>query len=274
MSLAKLQALFWEAIRHPTGVEDFLREADDATRQRFEAAFVDTPGFSRRQRMTVYAESYFWRLAEVLGQQYRVTAWLAGPKRFHDLVTDFVWERPSTSRDVRRFGTSFAQYLAGHPLASEVVGIEDLARVERSIVDALDRPNMDAVDASALAARPMEQWPSMRLVAAPWVRLWETRRSFPEADDQRREGVPSPDPVPALDGRPHHVLVWRQQLEVYHRSVPAPEARALTAMLAGETFERLCSAAASGANDDAAGPDQVVAWLQRWLAAELIVDVW
>lgn len=272
MSLADLQALFWDAIRHPTGIDDFLREADDGTRQRFEAAFVDTPEFSRRQRMTVYAESYFWRLAEVLGQQYRVTAWLAGPQRFHDLVTDFVWERPSTSRDVRRFGTGFATYLHAHPLAQQIEGIEEFARVERSIVDALDRPNMAALDASVLQARPMEQWPTMRLVAAPWVQLWQTRRSFPQADDQRREGVPSPDPVPALDGQSHHVLVWRQQLEVYHRSVPVPEARALAAMLSAETFERVCSAAASG-DGDAAGPQQVVAWLQRWLAAELVVDV-
>ena len=272
MKLAELQALFWEAIRHPTGIDDFLRDADVPTRERFEAAFVDTPGFSRRQRMTVYAESYFWRLSEVLGQQYRVTAWLAGPQRFHDLVTDFVWERPSTTRDVRRFGTGFAEYLAGHPLAEEIEGIEEFARVERSIVDALDHPDVAAVDAAALQARPIETWPTMRLVAAPWVRLWTTRRSFPEADDARREGAPSPDPIPAPDGRPHAVLIWRQGLEVYHRSVPAPEARALSAMLAGETFERLCSAAASG-DGDAAGPDEVVAWLQRWLAGQLVVDV-
>ena len=108
------------------------------------------------------------------------------------------------------------------------------------------------------------------------MRLLETRRSYPDLYETRRLEQPPPDPLPPPDRARHYVLVARQGIDVFHRSVAAPEARALTAMLAGASFDRICAAAASpGAEtaqdpQDPAGPEQVVAWLQRWLAAELI----
>ena len=273
MRLPELQALFWAAIRHPRGVEAFLADADAGTGEAFAAAFVQTPKFSRVQRIGVYAESYFWRLAEVLGQQYRVVAWLAGPVRFHNLVTDFVWAHPSTSRDVRRVGAGFVAYVAAHPIAREIAGIEELAAVERAIVEALDATDVAPLGSEALAARPIAQWPALRLHAAPWVRLLSCRRSYPALFAARAREEPSPDPVPAPDGAVHRVLVWREGLEVLHRSVAPPEARALTVLLAGGTFERICSAAADPDAGDAAGPEAVVQWLSAWLAAELIVGM-
>ncbi|MCA9650273.1 MAG: putative DNA-binding domain-containing protein [Myxococcales bacterium] len=270
MELRELQQLFLDAIRYPTGIDDFLAQAEPSVRAAFDAAFVGTAALDRRQRMTIYAESYYWRLAEVLGDQYRVVAWLAGPRRFHNLVTDFVWQRPSHSPDVRRFGRELPELIAEHPIAAELEGIEQLARVERSIVEAIDAEDLPRLEEAALAALPLPSWPAMRLQAAPWVRLWSTKRSYPELFEARRLERPSPDPVPPVDGREHHVLVWRHALEVYHRSVPPAEARALRAMLDGASFERICSAAAELAQGDPAGPEQVVGWLRGWLRAGLV----
>ncbi|MEM6990814.1 MAG: DNA-binding domain-containing protein [Myxococcota bacterium] len=272
-SLAELQALFWDAIQHPTGIDDFLAEASPEVRQRFDETFVDTPHFSARQRMTVYAESYFWRLSEVLHQQYRVVAWLCGPARMHNLVTDFIWKNPSRSRDVRRFGRGFAAFVQTHAIAGQIEGIEALAQVERTIVDTLDAPNCAVVGPDALAAQPLPRWPSMRFVVPPYVTMLATTRSYPDLYEARRREEPAPDPVPPPDGRTHHVLVSRQGLEVFHRSVQPAEARALRALLDGEPFERICAAAATSDDGDAAGPEAVVAWLQRWLRGELIAGI-
>lgn len=273
MELGKLQALLLDAIRYPTGVDDFLAQAPASVREAFDAELVQTPALSRRQRMTIYAESHFWRLADVLGDQYRVVAWLAGPRRFHNLITDFVWERPSRSPDVRRFGRTLPDFIAQHPIEQEISGIAGLARVERSIVEAIDVEDVPPLPESALAELPLPAWPSMRLRAAPWVRLWTTTRSYPELFEARRQRAPSPDPVPPVDDRDHHVLVWRKDLEVFHRSVRPPEARALRAMLDGASFERICSVAADPSGGDAAGPEQVVGWLRTWLHAQLVVAV-
>lgn len=273
MNLRELQALFLDAIRYPTGIDDFLDQADPSVRADFDAQFHQTPGLDRRRRMTIYAESYYWRLADVLGDQYRVVAWLAGPRRFHNLVTDYVWQRPSHSPDVRRFGRDLPDFIASHAIDREIEGIARLAVVERSIVEAIDAEDLPTLDEGALAARPLDSWPTMHLVPAPWVRLWTTSRSYPELFEARRREDPSPDPIPELDGRPHHVLVWRRDLEVFHRSVKPAEARALRVMLEGGSFERICSAAAELHDGDPAGPEQVVGWLRGWLQARLVTEV-
>jgi len=275
LSLRELQALFWEAVRHPIGIDAFLDEASEAQRAAFETELEQTAAFSRRQRMTVYAESYFWRLFDVLSDQYRVVTWLSGKTRFHNLVTDFVWEQPSASANVRRFGAGFAAYIAQHAIADEVTGLAALAGVERCIVDALDAPNVTTVGADALTHQPPEAWPTMRLVAPPWVRLLRTPRSYPRLDDARRRGE---DPPAALASPGvHHVLIARAGNEVFHRSVAPAEARALRAMLDGASFEQICAAAAApdpiDAGADAPSPAAVVGWLRGWLESELICAV-
>lgn len=265
MKLAQVQALLWDAIRHPTGIADFLAEASPQVRAQVESAFAQSPEFDRRARLDIYAQSYFWRLSEVLGDQYRVCAWLVGGPRFHNLVTDYVLARPSRSPDLRRYGRDFPDYLAAHALAGDVVGLAELSLIERALVAAIDAPDVPALGRDDLTAHPVESWPRLRFAAAPWVRLMDAPRSYPRLFEARRRGDDSPDPVPAVDGGTHHVLVWRAQAEVFHRTVPRPEADALHAMLGGETFETICQAA----------PDieaaQVVAWLDAWLGAELIV---
>lgn len=276
MSLADLQSLFLAAIRYPTGVSDFLAQASPEIRAQFERAFVSSPGFDATARLGVYAESYFWRLADVLGDQYRVVAWLCGRRRFHNLVTDYVWQRPSQSPDLRRYGRDLPDFIAAHAIAAEIAGIEQLARVERSIVAAIDMPDEPTIGPDTLAAIEVERWPAMRLRAASWVKLWATQRSYPALFERRRKEEPSPDPMPPPDGRNHHVLVWRQDIEVCHRSVPADEARALSAMLAGDSFEQICLAAATpaaGSATPAADPAAVVQWLRAWLSAGLVVAV-
>ena len=275
LSLRELQALFWDAVRHPTGVDAFLAETDDAQRSAFDNELMQTPEFSRRQRMTVYAESYFWRLFDVLSEQYRVVAWLSGKTRFHNLVTDFVWEQPSASPNVRRFGAGLAPYIAQHAVADEVTGLAALAAVERCIVDALDAPNVVPLGAETLAEQPAEAWPTLRFTTPPWVRLLQTPRSYPRLDEARRRG--DPPPIATAEPSIHHVLVARSGNEVFHRSVAPAEARALRAMLDGACFEQICAAAAApdpiDEDADAPSPATVVGWLRGWLDSELVCRV-
>lgn len=263
-ALRREQALWWRAITWPTGIDDFLAEADPATREAFTATFVGDAALDARRRMTVYAEAYFWRLAEVLRDQYRVLAWLVGGPRFHDLATDFVWQRPSRSPDVRRFGAGLPELVAEHPLEAAHGGLGELARVERAIVEAIDVPDEPVVGRAALQAVPIERWPGLRLSTAAHVRVLSTRRSYPRAFAAWKAGEPSPDVVPpaAAEAR-HHVLVWRKDLEVFHRALEPAAAAALRAAQAGGSFEAMCDAAL--AVDPALDPGALVGWLGRWL---------
>jgi hypothetical protein len=270
--LRREQALWWRAITWPTGIDDFLARADSDTRAAFEATFVGDETLDARRRMTVYAESYFWRLAEVLRDQYRVLAWLLGGPRFHDFVTDFVWQRPSRSPDVRRFGAELPGFLAEHPLEATHGGLAELARVERAIVDAIDVPDEPRVGRAELQALPVERWPALRLATAAYVQVLTTRRSYPRAFAAWQAEEPSPEPIPPLpeDG-PFHVLVWRKQLEVFHRAIEPAAAAALRVAQAGGTFEAICDAALGV--DPGLDPGAIVGWLGRWLDDRLFAAI-
>lgn len=258
------QALFWRAIAWPTGVDDFLAHADPATREAFAATVRGDEALSATQRMTVYAESYFWRLEEVLRDQYRVVAWLLGPVRFHNLATDFVWQRPSGSPDVRRFGEALPDFLASHPLEAALGGLAELAQVERAIVRAIDVPDQPVVSRAALHAVEAERWPGLRLTLADHVRVLTTRRSYPRAFAAWRAEEPSPDPLPPLPSEPRcHVLVWRKHVEVFHCAVQPAQAAALRAVAEHASFEALCDAALR--EDPSLDPVTLVRWLSQWL---------
>ena len=88
--------------------------------------------------------------------------------------------------------------------------------------------------------------------------------AYPRAFAAWKAGEPSPQAVPPLpeDG-PFHVLVWRKDLEVFHRALEPAAAAALGAASRGEAFEAMCDAAL--AVDPTLDPGAIVGWLARWL---------
>lgn len=260
MTLAELQALFWRAIRWPTGIDDFLREADDATRAAFEAAFAETAAFDRRARMEVYAEAYFWRLHDVLRDHFGLLARLLGPDRFRNLATDYVWQCPSQDPDIRRFGARLPAFVAAHAEGLRVPGLAGVAAIEWAMVRALDVPQPDApLRRAELLARPPEAWPSLRLASMPSVAIERSELPFLamwRAFDADAITLPLPPP-----GVARAVLVWREQLAVMVRELDDDEADALSRLRRGCAFDELC---------EGRSPEQVVAWLQRWIDDALV----
>lgn len=267
MELREIQRLFWRAITWPTGVDDFLAHADPDTRRAFHEVFRATPALSAAARVGVYAESYYWRIEDVLRDQFRVTAWACGDVDFHDLCTDYVLERPSTSGDVRRVGEAFPGYVRAHPIAARVPGIEDVAAIEWSAVVAIDAPDVPRMRTEDLAAVPLREWPAMRLCAVAGVAVHESR--LPYAAMWRARELGEPRELPAPCSPPQHVLVWRGNLDVFHRTTSPAEAGALAALVQGASFHDVCAAAVhrDHAQTDAG---QVVGWLSRWLADGLV----
>ena len=258
MSLADDQSLMWRAITWPTGVADFLACADEPTRTAFERAFADTPGFDRVARVGVYADAYFWRLHGVLADHFGLVAWLLGPARFQNLVTDYVLACPSIDPDIRRYGERFPEFVARR---CDIAGLGDVAAIEWAMVRALDAPDERCTTRDELQAVPMDQWPALVLrtvatahvhaCALPFAPLWRAHATEPSPV------TPPPTLEPAVD-----VLVWRAGLDVCWRELAPAEARAIEALIGGIRFDALCERVGRA--------EPVVAWLQRWLDDGLI----
>jgi hypothetical protein len=258
MSLADDQALMGRAIRWPTGVADFLAKADANTRAAFTRAFAETPALDRVARVGVYAEAYFWRLHGVLLDHFGLVAWLLGTARFHNLVTDYVLACPSIDPDIRRYGERFPAFVATH---ADAGGFADVAAIEWAMVRALDAPDEPSATVDDLRAVPLEDWPALELCAVATARVRACALPF-TACWQAHANAPAPAVPPATIDPPTHVLVWRAGLDVLHRELEPDEARAIAALITGIRFDALCEAIGSA--------DTVVAWLQRWLADDLV----
>lgn len=267
-SLRETQELFWSAITWPTGVRDFLQQVDEATRDQFHRTFRGSSTMSAEERVDVYAESYYWRLHGVLEEQFPLEAWLLGETRFRNLVTDFVLALPSANPDIRQLGARFPAYVRGHSLASQFAGLADLAAVDWALTEVLDAVDEPALDTQTLQSFPIERWPELRFTAARATRLLQSTWDFTELWRRRARGDAAPSPSELTRHDPKcWCFVWRESLDVYHRICDPGEGPALDAMMRHGTFEEVCDAAR-----DSAGPNDVAAWLTRWIGAGAVVQ--
>ena len=265
--LGESQALLWRAISFPTGAVDMLEAAPVAVRERVNATFAETASFTRNQRLEVYANDYYWRLAGVLELHFPMVAWMLGHVQFHNLVTDYVLACPACEPDLRRYSRDFPRFLAQE--REREPELVEVAVIELDRAQILDFADERPLEPEALADIELDRWPQLRFVASKTARLRATSRPFSPMFALCRAGEPLTVARRLHPPRPGHTLIWRKDMNIHHREVEDPEARALLALFGGRTFLEIC-AAASG---EAAGPTQVAGWLRRWVDEGLILEV-
>lgn len=263
-SLRQTQRLFWRAMSHPTGVADFLAQADPETRALFQSTFAESANFSRSERVAVYADGYFYRLLDVLADAFPLLRWQLGPEQFHNLITDYVLEHPSSSPNLHDLGRRLPNFVASHAVSRQLPQLADLAQVELHIFRALDGPDSPILTQEKLAEIPPSKWADMRLTPIANLSVLESGwvfRDFREAQQQNRS-------VPQVERRtpPVTILVWRKEFTVFTRTLEPAEAELLAAVRNQSTFgEASAHAAKLGAD---AG--QLVRYLTRWLSEQLL----
>lgn len=268
-SLAQLQELFWRlvtaaetvdvalpevAARHPAAapLTGWIRATDEATAIR---------------RLNVYANMYFFRLHDVLRDDYPKVAALIGAAHFQNLVTGYLLAFPSRDPSVRHVGRHLAEHLQGHELAATWPALPDLARLEWARGEAFDAADAAPVGEAALAAVPPDRWPLLRLHMQPALRLLRLAHPVHRVWLALEKG----DPAPAIAPAPTGVVIWRRGFRVYHRAAPPAEMAAFEAAAAGEGFAALCERMSPHAGDDT--PAVAVRALRDWLAEEMITGV-
>jgi hypothetical protein len=274
---AETEALFWKCITHPVGVAALL-EAAPSLVERVEQTFAETPELARVERLEVYANDYYWRLAGVLELHFPTVAWMLGHVDFHNLVTDYVLVCPSREPDLRRYSRDFPSFISQHHEGTQQPELVEVAWIELDRVQVLDLVDEPPIGPEALAAVELHEWPQLRFCASKSVRLRATTRPFTPMAALCREGQSLSLARRHHPPRPGHTLIWRRELTVLHRDLEAREAAALQALLEGKSFLDICAAASGGDAEldeagDRAGPGQVADWLARWLEAGLICAI-
>jgi hypothetical protein len=263
-TLEQIQRLFFRAMTWPTGVRDFLAQADAETRARFEGVFAETASFDRVARVDVYADAYFYRLLDALAEMFPRLRRLAGDTAFHNLITDYLLACPSTAPDLRRTGDRLPVFLADHPLAAEMPFLSHVAAVEAALNHALDCPDGALLSESELAGVPPQQWPELRFALSGPTRLLDAPFDVARVLEQCDEGARAAALESARTPLPQALLVGRRGHAVYFRRLDPNESEALGAFERGLSFGAVCELVEPSNLETAAAG--IVARLRRWLA--------
>ncbi|MCU1281816.1 MAG: hypothetical protein JWM53_5362 [bacterium] len=263
-ALRDTQQLFWRLITAPEGVGDGLRRMDMKSD---ELARVIAGGgrLDAVQRLDIYANMYFWRLLDILRGDYSALVAAVGDDAFHNLVTDYLLACPSAHPSVRNVGARLPEFVAQQPLAAERPWLTELARLERARVELFDGPDGEPLTIDELRTLSPDAFVALPLPLVPSHLLLEVEHAV---DDLWR-AVENEQPIAPPPAEARTLLVWRQDVTVYHRALEPLERTALLRARDGATFGVVCELLAESMTMEEAGP-AAFQLLARWVGDGII----
>jgi hypothetical protein len=236
------------------------------------ASFVRGDGRgSAEQRLAIYSFMYRSRLVEALESQFPRLARLVGDA-FDELTAAYVADRPSRHPSLRELGRALPDWLAAQ--RPDEPALAALAALEWARTDVHDLADEPVMTVHAPRAFPPERFGELPLRLISAHRFVEVEGGTEALWDDL--GPTSAGPPPGLAGPSEAVpgatlLVWRQEVAVYHRAVDPEERAALAVVAAGCQFGVVCDRL-SAAHGETAAAARAFAWLSTWLADGLLAD--
>jgi hypothetical protein len=249
---------------------------------------------SAEERVGVYAHMYGARLAETLAATFPRLARLIGEDQLAELALAYAADEPSRHPSLRFFGRTLSTWLTRHrPDAPAWSALAELEWARSDVFDELDEPCLTAEVLQSRAAEkggdlPLRLITAHRFVATSLAagELWDA------AGDGEKPDAKLDATVLTQSARPEQLVVWRQGVVVYHRSLGPEEQAALATVANGTTLGALCELASrshsdndgrgndtdsndtdsnnTDSNDPAIVTQRVFGWIGTWLNDELL----
>jgi hypothetical protein len=266
-SLAELQKWMRWVITDPRGVDAALSDPpalDIPSRERYLAPVLnglpwitDEKPLSPSQRLDIYAEGYFARIAEVLEQDFSAVHRQVGEAAFLKIVADYLKTHPSRSPNIGDVGSRLPEFLRVHELTRELLWISELALMEWEITQSFYADDVPRLDAGTLGSVGAEAWPQARFELDPSVRLLRlhsnTDEIWRDAEASWTEGA-------------RFVLVYREGDSVDITQLDPGSFRVLQWMQEQLSLEQICERL--GESGEELPP--LMTWFQQWISSGLI----
>ncbi|MBI1367101.1 MAG: hypothetical protein GC162_00455 [Planctomycetes bacterium] len=289
-----VQQWFEYVITHPMGPDEAIL-GDPAqrlirmNRGEMESVIGRSKNLTAERRITIYANAYYARLLECLGESFPVLKRTVGEEAFNDFAFDYLQHYPSRSYTLNKLGDHFADFL--HESRCEAEGtpesesaepgfadlLIDLTRLEWTIEQVFDGPGIEhlrTLTAHDLAVISRERFAACRLVPAACLRLM--RFSYPvnayytavrRAVQEEHVGVPAEPGV-------EFAAITRQDYIVRRFVLTAPQYRLLTCLCDGQTVGHALEAAGEiYPGDDEQFATDLHRWFDQWTAAQFFLRI-
>jgi hypothetical protein len=268
--LQTLQLLLHRLITAPNGVAEGLEA--EKVQVNLEDVIRGDERLSAVDHLEIYANAYFYRLLDILKEEYLATLAVLGEDDFHNLVTGYLLEFPPTEPSVLYAGRYLADFLGGHPFRERLAYIADLARLERAVLEVFHHADVPALDAETMRAVPVAHWPNIEMRAHPTVAILDSEWPVNELLRAVENKIELHEPAHTAVS----IVVWRKGFEVYYRALERGERGALGLALEGKfegtSFAMMCETVAAEYPDDDA-PAAINRLLARWLADGLLMRI-
>lgn len=282
--LTSIQRWMQSVIMHPEGVEAGIdapasRNLIDVATGQVERVICRSAAQSSIERLNVYANAYYARLLEVLASEYPALVHALGAELFQEFALGYLQEHPSHSYTLSDLSTHFPEHLAKTRPARDSVEPDwadfliDLATLERTYSVVFDGPgveNSTLLSSEQLARIAPDQWPGMKLIPAPCLRLLALRfavhKYVTAVRRQEEPELPAPSPT--------WLVITRRNYIVRRVAVHEAEFAALTALLAGEAVVDALAAAERRWRGPSEGlPQEARRWFRDWAAAGYFLGI-
>jgi hypothetical protein len=248
VKLREVQRLFLDLVTAPEGVEKALDERDDRGepgRAALAATFAGDGRMSAEERLDVYANMYFFRLRDVLAEDFARTAGALGEVRWHNLVTDYLLAHAPARWSLRWAGERLPAFLRGHAYGAKRPWLADVAALEWARNEAFQATDAEPMRVEDLVNVHPEVWPALAFGAVPGTALveshwdlagwWESGDVEPPAEAPERQAL----------------LVWRDASDdVQHEALAADDLEAAKRLFSGAPFADVCEACSPGGSNE------------------------
>ena len=222
-------------------------------------------GVTGEERISVYANGYFARIAESLKEVYEAIHRVAGPEKFSELCEFYARRYPSRSYNLNYAGRSFPEFLRNASLTPSFVFLPDLARLEWLIWEAFHAFDETPLDASQIKGISLEDWENRRIVFQPSVGLFASRWTLLEVWLNRNQ--PTVNLSPEKLNRPERILVGRKGDQVRCEPLDENQYKLLEGLRAGKNLGEVCDELAETAEEENL---PIAEWFSRWAHDGLI----
>ena len=267
--LDQIQTFFAEQLRKRRALPK------DAALSERARAFVSATGrLSPVERLEIYREQFWLRHTASLVEDFPGVSGILGQGAWQILVEGYLDAHPPESYTLRDLGLHFPQYVAAQRSLEHHALCTDMARLELAYLEIFDAADAAPLNAAALAGIAEAAWEHARITLHPAMRLLTVGYPVAALRKQLIFAQNSGESVPLPAPEPQHLLLFRQDLSMFHEALSAGAYAILGALARRVPLVPACEQAQAETPAEAASiAENVGAWFQSWTARGFITSV-
>jgi hypothetical protein len=211
-----------------------------------------------RARIEIYSSAYIQRLLAVMREDFPATVVVLGDETFGRVVREYLAAYPPGEPTVFGVGRALPRFLREHHEIEKYVA--DLAALERLTIEVFHGPYAPALNAEAMSVIAPERWAPLKMRTHPALKLIDCDYEVGPLLRAIAEGGAWTRPPAARSS----IVVWRQDAQVFYRTLEPGERAALALAAGGATFAEICATASEKIEGDAV--ETINRMLARWLS--------